>query len=56
MNRQQTLSIMINEEDHLRMQAIRCGFQLKNAFKLINKVDTALEDSLDFAFSDSSAT
>src|SRR6516165_10878890 len=29
MNREQTLSIMINEEDHLRMQSIRPGFQLK---------------------------
>ena len=52
MNRQQTLSIMINEEDHLRMQAIRCGFQLKNAYKLINKVDSALESGLDFAFNE----
>ncbi len=51
MNHQQTLSIMINEEDHLRMQAIRCGFQLKNAYKLINRVDTALEESLEFAYS-----
>ena len=52
MNRQQTVSIMINEEDHLRMQAIRCGFQLKNAYKLINKVDSALESGLDFAYND----
>ncbi len=51
MNRQQTLSIMINEEDHLRMQAIRCGFQLKNAYKLANKADNALEDTLEFAYS-----
>ncbi len=51
MNRQQTLSIMINEEDHLRMQAIRCGFQLKNAYKLANKADNSLEDSLEFAYS-----
>ncbi len=51
MNRQQTLSIMVNEEDHLRMQAIRCGFQLKNAYKLINKVDSALEENLEFAYS-----
>jgi protein arginine kinase len=50
MNRHQTLSIMINEEDHLRMQAIRCGFQLKNAYKLINKIDSALEEGLEFAF------
>ena len=43
MNRRQTLSIMINEEDHLRMQSIRSGLQLKQAFKLVDKVDSALE-------------
>ena len=41
---------MINEEDHLRMQSIRSGLQLKQAFKLVDKVDTALESKLDFAF------
>jgi protein arginine kinase len=50
-NKKQTLSIMVNEEDHLRMQAIRSGLQLKNAFKLIDKVDTELGEKLDFAFS-----
>ncbi len=50
MNRRQTLSIMINEEDHLRMQSIRSGLQLKSVFKMIDKVDTELEESLDFAF------
>src|SRR6187399_377419 len=49
MNRKQTLSIMINEEDHLRMQAIRSGLQLKSVFKMIDKVDSALEERLDFA-------
>ena len=50
MNRRQTLSIMINEEDHLRMQSIRSGLQLKAAFKLVDKVDSTLESKLDFAF------
>jgi protein arginine kinase len=50
MNRRQTLSIMINEEDHLRMQSIRSGLQLKSAFKLVDKVDSMLEGKLDFAF------
>src|SRR3954452_3653992 len=50
MNRRQTLSIMINEEDHLRMQAIRSGLQLKQAFKLVDKVDSTLEAKLDFAY------
>src|SRR6201981_3552308 len=50
MNRKQTLSIMINEEDHLRMQSFRSGLQLKQAFKLVDKIDSALESKLDFAF------
>src|ERR1700722_8727490 len=50
MNRRQTLSIMINEEDHLRMQSIRSGLQLKQAFKLVDKVDSALEGTLEFAY------
>jgi protein arginine kinase len=50
MNKKQTISIMVNEEDHLRMQAIRAGLQLKNVFKMIDKVDTELENHLDYAF------
>src|SRR5450432_4375319 len=41
MNKKQTLSIMINEEDHLRLQALRSGLQVKAVFKAIDKVDTA---------------
>ena len=50
MNKKQTLSIMINEEDHLRMQGIRSGLQLKSVFKTIDKVDSELEERLDIAF------
>src|SRR5256885_11353488 len=50
MNRKQTLSIMINEEDHLRMQSIRSGLQLKSAFKLVDKIDSTLEARLDVAY------
>ncbi len=50
-NDHETLSVMINEEDHLRMQALKSGLQLKNAFKAIDKVDTELEAHLDYAFS-----
>src|SRR5882672_4384474 len=42
-NDKETLSVMINEEDHLRMQAIKSGLQLKNIFKAIDKVDSELE-------------
>ncbi len=37
---------MINEEDHLRMQSIRSGLQLKQAFKLVDKIDGSGEDGL----------
>lgn len=48
--RRQTLSLMLNEEDHLRMQAIRPGLQLSAAFTALSELDTELEDSLEFAF------
>ncbi len=50
-NDKETISVMINEEDHLRMQAIKSGLQLKNVFKMIDKVDTELEETLEYAFS-----
>lgn len=50
MNRNQTVSIMINEEDHLRMQAIRPGLQLLSAFKSLNTIDTDLDKTLSYAF------
>jgi protein arginine kinase len=50
-SRDQAVSVMINEEDHLRIQVLRAGFQLKKAWSSIDDIDTALEESLDFAFS-----
>jgi protein arginine kinase len=48
--RRQTFSFMLNEEDHLRMQAIRPGLQLTPAYEALTELDTALEASLEFAF------
>ncbi|MEO0018898.1 MAG: hypothetical protein RLZZ522_2181 [Verrucomicrobiota bacterium] len=48
--RRQSFSFMLNEEDHLRMQAIRPGLQLTAAFEALSALDTALESSLEFAF------
>jgi protein arginine kinase len=50
-NRDQTFAVMINEEDHLRIQTLRAGFQLKKAWTAINAFDSALEESLDYSFS-----
>jgi protein arginine kinase len=51
LNRDETFCVMINEEDHLRMQALRPGLQLKQAWTSIDQADSLLEKKLEFAFS-----
>src|SRR5271154_6421132 len=51
LNKEESLCVMINEEDHLRMQALRPGLQLKQAWMAIDMVDSELERRLDYAFS-----
>ncbi|MTI80702.1 MAG: protein arginine kinase [Firmicutes bacterium] len=46
------ISVMLNEEDHLRMQCLMPGLQLQGAWERINKLDDVLENTLDFAFSE----
>lgn len=50
LNREESFCVMINEEDHLRMQALRPGFQLREAWTAIDRFDSALEKKIDFAF------
>lgn len=50
-NNDQSCSVMVNEEDHLRLQVIRTGYGLRELWKRMNEIDNALEKSLDFAFS-----
>ena len=49
-NEEQTISIMVNEEDHLRIQTITPGFSLEEALSLANQVDDYLEQSLEYCF------
>src|SRR3954453_407517 len=46
----ETVSIMVNEEDHLRIQVLRSGLQLEEAWDQINRLDDSLESTLDWAF------
>lgn len=48
--RQQRFSLMLNEEDHLRMQAIRPGLRLSEAYEALDELDSALENELQYAF------
>ncbi|HOA20698.1 MAG TPA: protein arginine kinase [Sedimentibacter sp.] len=43
-------SVMINEEDHIRIQTIEDGLSLKECWKLSNEVDDIIEESVDYAF------
>lgn len=45
------LSIMVNEEDHLRIQAVRGGLALAEAWADADRADDLLESQLDFAYS-----
>src|SRR2546425_11569712 len=51
LNKEESLCVMINEEDHLRMQALRPGLQLRQAWTAIDQADSTLEKKLEFAFS-----
>ena len=47
----ETFAIMVNEEDHLRIQVLRSGMQLADAYSQISRIDDILEEKLDYAFS-----
>jgi protein arginine kinase len=43
-------SLMINEEDHLRMQAMQSGLNLQNVWEQISRIDDAIEARVTYAF------
>ncbi len=43
-------SVMVNEEDHLRIQVLRSGLQLDDVWDAINRLDDSIEAGLDYAF------
>src|SRR6185295_4717455 len=51
LNKEESLCVMINEEDHMRMQSLKPGLQIKECWQAIDQVDSALEKKLDYAFS-----
>ncbi len=50
-SRQENLAILVNEEDHLRLQCLRSGFQFEEAWEELNAIDNALARNLRYAFS-----
>ncbi|AEI46048.1 protein arginine kinase [Paenibacillus mucilaginosus] len=46
----ESISIMVNEEDHLRIQCLCPGFQIKEAWDLAGQIDDVFETQLEYAF------
>ena len=46
----ESVSIMLCEEDHIRIQVIKGGLDLEGAFDLANKIDDLLDSKLKYAF------
>lgn len=44
------LSILLNEEDHVRIQAMEAGFDLDACFEQANRIDDLIEETLEYAF------
>lgn len=49
---EENVSLMINEEDHLRMQVLRSGLALDECWKEIDHIDDLMEQEITYAFSD----
>jgi protein arginine kinase len=47
----ETLSIMVNEEDHLRLQSLAAGYSLREAWQRARHLDQALEKEVPYACS-----
>lgn len=48
--KEERLSVMINEEDHLRIQVMHSGFDLQNAWERINELDDMIESQIRYAY------
>lgn len=46
----ESVALMINEEDHLRIQVLSSGFRLEELWREIDKIDDTLQKNTDFAF------
>jgi protein arginine kinase len=50
LNEQESISVMVNEEDHLRIQTLFPGFQLNEALRIANQIDDFIQDNIGIAY------
>jgi len=48
----EAVAVMVNEEDHLRLQVLRSGLQMREAWSEADQLDDKLQDRLEMAFSE----
>ncbi|HVK10219.1 MAG TPA: ATP--guanido phosphotransferase, partial [Gemmataceae bacterium] len=48
----EAISLMVNEEDQLRLQSMRSGFDLDAAWEAVDQIDDLIESKVEYAFSD----
>lgn len=46
----ESISILLNEEDHIRIQAIISGNNIDSAFEICNKIDDLIEEHVTYAY------
>ena len=51
-NEEENICIMINEEDHLRLQVFAPGFEIEELLKLMVEIDTKFGKTLNYAYND----
>ncbi len=49
-SKDKNITIMLNEEDHIRLQVLNSGLKLEECLKTANEIDDILEENLDYAF------
>ncbi len=50
LSKDESISIMLNEEDHIRLQVIKKGLSLEETYAEADRLDTLLDENLSFAF------
>lgn len=50
LNKKKNVSVMINEEDHIRLQVLYPGFRIKEAYEYANRLDDLMEEKLTYAY------
>ena len=51
-NDSNSVSVMINEEDHIRIQSVKPGFDLFAAYRVADRIDDIIGESVNYAFSE----